>query len=87
MLPLMRRFLLLTGMAALGADAQLNKDIEIAIDRYEQNACSAAKEQARKNYVVEEMTQCTCEMTDEREWQCFVRFTYTAKIAGQESGK
>ena len=76
----MKRLLLLIPAFWLSVHAASHKDIEIAIDRYQDRACSAAKAQAKKNYELAEMSQCTCELTDNREWQCFVRFTYTKKI-------
>ncbi len=68
----------------LMAEGELHKDLESAIDRYEDSACQKARTQAKEKYEVVDMTRCTCERIDSYEWRCFVRFTYTAMRDAQE---
>jgi len=41
------------------------------------DACKAAKESAKKNYDVRDINVgCNCEISDSRQWMCFVRFKH-----------
>lgn len=63
--------------AFLFADALPKEGVERGLARYESDACALAKKAVRENYEVIDQNPCICELTDGREWICFIRFTYT----------
>jgi hypothetical protein len=76
----MKILVLLTISVFALADAEPKQGYERAIDRYNNQACTKAKAQARERYEIIAMDPgCRCEHTDSREWQCDVGFTYTEK--------
>ena len=71
---------LTAALFAFADSSEPKQGYERAIDRYNNQACSKAKKQARERYEIIEMDPgCRCETTDSREWQCDVGFTYTEK--------
>lgn len=81
----MKLLLLLLAPLLLSA-AEPKKGFERAIMEYKQDACSAAKAQARAGYDLLHLDPgCFCEKTDDHLWLCDVRFTYTARRPAPKS--
>ncbi|WP_373001684.1 hypothetical protein [Sulfurimonas sp.] len=62
------------------ADSKLIDGLERASAEHKRDACALAKKEAKKNYDVKEMNAgCNCEISDAREWMCFVKFKHLSK--------
>ena len=76
----MKKLLLLILSTFIFADSNLIDGLERGSSLYKRDACNIAKEEARKNYNVQDMNVgCNCEKSDAREWMCFVRFKHIQK--------
>lgn len=61
----------------LHAEQTPKEGLERASAPEQRDSCELAKKSARENYnLVELNVGCTCERGDNREWNCFVGFTY-----------
>ncbi len=76
----MKQLLLITISTLIFAQDQLIEGLERGSAVHKKEACSIAKEEARKKYDVQDMNVgCNCEKSDSRLWMCFVKFKYLPK--------